>query len=244
MSLRRRLASLKLVAAAIRLFSPVPQPEADRAEPGHPDSSVSDQRSSHQESSNDQIAATDRMPADDDGAKHVFRFHEDDACQIEILPIENWDHCQREFVAIDEHSRQHWDPGGAGWSKMYMRGPCPVQLSKLEITEEQFCEWLAPHSRRFDRVADPFEDIDLDEASRIRSVGFGPDEYYGVIADRANEDKYITSIWCKVTSDNDEIADMLFALGREHDLMLVDWLSGEAVDLRSRSAIEHYLNGD
>ena len=259
MSFRRKLASLKLVAALVWLFSPTPRPEADQAEPhgegqsddpperlvepDRPGGSKPDQPNSRQERPSDPNVEGGRRPAKDKAVMHVFRFHEDDPGQIQILPIENWDHCQREFVAIEEHANQHWDPGGAGWSKMYMRGPCPVGLSELMITEEQFCEWLAPHSKRFDRVADPF-DLDLDEDFGVRSIGFGPDEHLGVIAERRHEDEYITSIWCKVTADNVEIADMLSALSRDHHLMLVDWLSGEAVDLRSRTAIKRYLNGD
>ena len=178
-------------------------------------------------------------------AMHEFHFHEDQPGQIAILPFENWDHCQREFIAIDEHAERHLAPGGVGWTKMYTPLPTPVPLDSLQITEEQFCEWLAPHGRRFDRVVDP---IFGGEVPGIRCVGFGPSSYRGIIAERRDEDAYIPSIWCSLTGfptdENRELAALLTALSRDHHLMLVDWLEGVAVDLRSPAAIERYLNGD
>ncbi len=181
---------------------------------------------------------------------HEFQFYEDDVGMIQILPIANWRYCERELVAIAKHSEEHLAPGGAGWTEMYKLSDDEesledaVSIRSLDITEARFIELLAPCGRKFDRLVSPLSEIDA--ALGIRSVGFGPSRQRGIVADL--EDEYVRSIWCKLprhkTDENAELADMLSALSQDHHLLLVDWADLRVVDLRSKSAVEDYLNGD
>jgi hypothetical protein len=44
--------------------------------------------------------------------KRIAYFHEDDHCQIQVLPAENWQHCASQLGQIAEFSEKTPD---AGW---------------------------------------------------------------------------------------------------------------------------------
>ncbi len=57
-------------------------------------------------------------------------FHEDDYCQIEILPIDNLKFCLKQAGKISEFSEKHQN--GIGWDAMYVREENPRKLSELD----------------------------------------------------------------------------------------------------------------
>jgi len=178
---------------------------------------------------------------------HEFHFHEDDVGQIQVMPMANWNYCEREFAALIEHDKNHAAPNGAGWTKMYKFSndaeslKDTMSLRDLKITEARFIELLSPHCKLFERLVSPLSEYD--EELGIRSIGFGPAKYAGIIADMDGE--LVASIWCMLPGrrqeDNVKFADMLTALSRDHHLLLVDWAQLRLVDLRLRRALESYL---
>ena len=58
-------------------------------------------------------------------------FHEDDYCQIELLPIDNLGFCLKQAGEISEFSEEHWK--GMGWDSMYVRKVNPRKLSSLKL---------------------------------------------------------------------------------------------------------------
>ena len=61
-------------------------------------------------------------------------FHEDDYCQIEVLPVSNWEHCATQIGEIESFSEAHPAPGGTGWTDMYVREENPFSLRDLGIS--------------------------------------------------------------------------------------------------------------
>ena len=79
-------------------------------------------------------------------------FHEDDYCQVEVLPITARGYCLAEMGRIDDFADAHLD--GAGWTAMYVRGESPQPLASLGITLEELVPravpiggWLGPRWR-------------------------------------------------------------------------------------------------
>jgi len=172
---------------------------------------------------------------------HELQFYEDDPGNISILPISNWQHCERELEAIAKFSDKHLAPDGVGWTDVYRLGAVEKTVASLKMTEVQFINILSPHSKQFDRLLSPLADIDAKLG--IRSIGFGPSRYAGIVADLSGE--FVASIWCllpEVTAEEKtELTNMLSALSQIHPLLLVNWQSSLLLDLRSREQIERYL---
>ena len=62
-------------------------------------------------------------------------YHEDDFCQVELLPIDNLQHCLAQMGEQQAFAAAH--QSGAGWTDMYMRQEPPSRLVTLGITGEQ-----------------------------------------------------------------------------------------------------------
>jgi hypothetical protein len=67
-------------------------------------------------------------------------FHEDDYCQIEVLPLDDLYFCLRQAGEIAEFSNEH--RAGSSWDAMYIRGANPTPLASLNISLSQVREAL------------------------------------------------------------------------------------------------------
>jgi hypothetical protein len=75
------------------------------------------------------------------------RFHEDDHCQRELLPIASWDYCASELTRINEFSEAH--RAAIGWAKVYIRGEAPVRLRDLKLTAAAIESIVGSHLPRY-----------------------------------------------------------------------------------------------
>jgi hypothetical protein len=63
-------------------------------------------------------------------------FHEDDYCQIEILPLSMRSFCLAQMNEIDEFSATHKTCGG--WTDIYLREEPPKSLKELAVPIDLF----------------------------------------------------------------------------------------------------------
>jgi hypothetical protein len=85
--------------------------------------------------------------------KHNMRevyFHEDDYCQLELLPEANWDFCAKQMHEIEKFSEAH--RAEVGWTEMFMRSENPKQLTELEIERSALVSSVREILPPFDRV--------------------------------------------------------------------------------------------
>lgn len=82
--------------------------------------------------------------------KEIF-FHEDDYCQIELLPLENLAFCLQQAGVIDAFRKEHWT--GAGWDAMHIREENPQPLSALRIGLDDVRRALAATTFEYDAVS-------------------------------------------------------------------------------------------
>lgn len=121
-------------------------------------------------------------------------FHEDDYCQIEILPEANWEHVQAEFVKLIAFSREHQSPGSFGWSDIYVRADPPTPLAPFGLRIEELSKCLERHLLPFDRVTTGWSSV----VERLPSAhAWGNDRAFVVFAD-FDDAGTVQNLWLNV----------------------------------------------
>src|SRR5690349_13603993 len=77
-------------------------------------------------------------------------FHEDDYCQQELLPVDQWEHCAAELAKIGAFSEAHRVEHG--WSQMYLRGAPPRSLRDMAIPAASIADAVSVVLPRYDAV--------------------------------------------------------------------------------------------
>ena len=168
-------------------------------------------------------------------------FHEDDYCQIEILPISNWEHCENQMGEIESFSEAHRAPGGVGWTDMYMRQENPSTLRELNVSRNvlatALCEALPECDTVYTGYSTYREKCDY-------TTAFACSPQVAVFAD-FNKDNITEHIWLTLgVSDQDEaesIMNAFHALSKFGDLLFVDWGWGMLNPLAETDALRRYL---
>jgi len=166
-------------------------------------------------------------------------FHEDDYCQVEVLPVASRAHCLAEMGHVEAFADAHRD--GAGFTDIYLRGESPLPLASLGITLEELRSAVGPLVPRFAQVFTGYGSY----RELCRSVcgwGLGDGEamfagvgegevvgpawlsLYGISAEGAG-------LWCKV----------LRSLPRAEELLIADWNAGLVVPLADEPQLAAYL---
>lgn len=166
-------------------------------------------------------------------------FHEDDYCQVEALPISNWDNCASELENIDEFSQAH--SVGIGWTSIYVRGENPKRILSLNIPMEALASVLSPILPPYDKVLTGYSSYR--EESK-RTLAFGTETACIVFAGY-DENGIIEDIWFDMELADQAGKDLaqrgLSALARLAKLMLVDWSASRLIDLADPDQIKNYF---
>lgn len=169
-------------------------------------------------------------------------FHEDDFCQIELLPAENWEYCQRELQQIATFSQQHRASDGIGWTDIYVRKEAEKSLSSLSLATSRVAAALARHLPAFDLVETGYGSHV--EQSR-HTKGFGVDSNC-VLFVSETEVGIVNYIWLSlVNSDEGACSSLLPALGELNNLaplLMVDWTWGSLMLLDDSIALGRYFS--
>lgn len=79
-------------------------------------------------------------------------FHEDDYCQLEILPVRNYNYCKQEIDKINDFSEKHQVTDGIDWTDMYIRNESHITLEELKIPVEQLSSSLQCVVSKYDSI--------------------------------------------------------------------------------------------
>jgi hypothetical protein len=175
-------------------------------------------------------------------SEYIPSFWEDDYCQIEIVPFENKTFIQKQVRQIEDLSAK--SSTGYGFKETFVRGPMPIPTISKEIRVDYF-EWTltglqfqkAKHIRFGER-----EILDC-ETGNTKAFGF---LNFTIFFD--TEGEFLKNIWIHIglivsAPQLDLIQTALYILGKECELVLVDWNSLELTDLANKKQIESYLWG-
>ncbi|HWI53943.1 MAG TPA: hypothetical protein VNT01_17525 [Symbiobacteriaceae bacterium] len=162
-------------------------------------------------------------------------YHEDDYCQIEILPRATLGYCVDEFEKIAAFANDH--QAAIGFKDLYIRADYPVDLNSLSIPADDLRRILASQLNPAERV----------QTGRWRrrtecphTEGYG-DQYFAVFFDQ--QDGTVTHIWLQMTYKRyrgEALVRLLSALRQAWDVILVDWSTGAILDPDHTGTTYHY----
>lgn len=156
-------------------------------------------------------------------------FHEDDYCQIEILPIDNLKFCLEQAAKISEFSEKHQN--GMGWDAMYAREESPKKLLDLGITLQQLRDGLSEILPEYNEVYTGFGSSQI---QCTNTHAFGQDNGETLFSE-VNDSKKITSLWV-----SDSMPELL-CLPKYDRLLLADWGWEFICPLSNKKQLESYF---
>jgi hypothetical protein len=169
-------------------------------------------------------------------------FHEDDYCQVEVLPASARDYCLAEMGRIDEFAAAHWD--GVGFTAMYARGEPAVPLASLGTSLTEWDSALGPLAPRFTQVLTGYSSH-REPCSSV--VGWGFSDGEAVFA-AIGEGNGVGPVWLSldgVTAERVGVwSHLLRSLPHAEELLLADWNASQVVLLADEPALEAYLRGE
>ena len=173
-----------------------------------------------------------------DGVTSIY-FHEDDYCQIELLPEENGDHLVIEGQKVRETAEKNFD--GYGFTAIHVpaREPLPLASRKIPVSfiEEVFS------MAAFKRIPKVYSGSMSDRAEAPDTVAFKLDPYV-VYFD--HKDGIVLHIWLQLfwkaePENRVKLLDALHEIGKKWQLVLMHWPWSRLIDLRDRTATDDYL---
>ena len=174
--------------------------------------------------------------------KRRVYFHEDDFCQIELVPAENWEYCAREMGNVSAFSAEHRAPEGIGWTDVYLRNAEPVGLIQSALTVEMVAGLLAPHLESFDLVETGYGSH-AEECKHTYAYGFDA----GSVIYFSEQVGIVNHIWLGLDGPpSDRQAALIQAmatLNQRVPLILVDWGSESLLRLADQDSLKTYLLG-
>ncbi|WP_220700074.1 hypothetical protein [Sphingobacterium puteale] len=171
---------------------------------------------------------------------------EDDYCQVVIVPLENMAYVLKSIAEIEplsEVSRTDF-----GFTEIFEHGEMPITTISKEIREDYLMELLTVFG--FERAThiDYNYDKIIDCTTRqTKAFGFSNFTIFFEI-----EGEFVKHVWLSISErvslaetsvkKFEHIKSVLYRLGEECEMILVDWNSMELIDLRNRYQINNYLN--
>ena len=169
-------------------------------------------------------------------------FHEDDYCQVEVLPASTREDCLAEMGRIDEFSATHQD--GAGFTEMYIREASPQALSSLGIKIDDLRTSLSGVLEEFDEVYTGYSSYrELCPSAK----GWGEGDWQAIFAN-VSDKGIVQNIWLCVnalTTESEALwCRVLGSLPRATELLLADWNTSQIVLLTDEAALGAYFHGE
>ena len=166
-------------------------------------------------------------------AKGTIFYHEDDFCQIEIVPKENLSDLLKQADNIADFTAEK------GYSDIYVREENKVSLKSREIEKTELEKLLTELGT--EKHTEVITGYGSDY--RVKSentIGYGK-EYSAVYFDFENDK--VKNIW--ITNlfglNHDRVVDVLSKIGEKWNLVLMDWNRSELIDLSNKEMINKYI---
>jgi hypothetical protein len=172
--------------------------------------------------------------------KDVF-FHEDDYCQIELLPIQNLLAKRNETDFTQDYSEHNLTENG--FINITSRNQTIYPLHKLNISHDQFENILREDSLfYFDNV---FTGYSTQRLLKKKIYGFGFENY---IVYFETKNKIIVKSWIdyNILSDTlniypEKLQNSLLKLGELFNLILIDWNEFITIILKNKADLMEYI---
>jgi hypothetical protein len=166
-------------------------------------------------------------------AKGTIFYHEDDFCQIEIVPKENLSELIKQADNISDFTSEN------GYSDIYVREENKVSLKTKKISKSELESLLTKlgTEKHTEIITGYGSDYKIKSEN---TIGFGKD-YSAVYFDFEND--IVKNIW--ITNlyglNHENVINTLSEIGEKWNLIMMDWNSSELIDLSNKKMIEKYL---
>ena len=164
--------------------------------------------------------------------------HEDDYCQIELLPITNEPFCLKQTGEIDKFAEDHRD--GAGFTDMYVRQENPHSLTELAIDRSELKNAIGNAADYHNKVLTGYGSHR--ETCR-NTMAFAATENV-ILFGEFNKSNIISNTWLTLntltTLDLDR-ARVLISRMLKWELLLVDWGWSRCIRIADTVALDEYL---
>lgn len=176
-----------------------------------------------------------------DGITSIY-FHEDDYCQIELVPRENEGFLIAQGAEIQRSAEKNFD--GYGYKDIHVRSEEPVSLSTKGIPVDQMAEILG--AQGFLRIDTVFTGYSTHRERAKDTVAFKLDPFvvYMDCKDGIVAHAWLDLNWGASSESQMRFIDALDQMGRKWQLLLSHWPGSRIVDLTDRAAIENYVTID
>ena len=172
--------------------------------------------------------------------KREIYFHEDDYCQIQILPLSLWDYCLSEMNKINEFSNAH--KAEIGWTDIYIREETPQNLTDLAITVEEFKQSVELTLKRYEKVTTGYSSH-VEECENCLAWGI-EDRNFTIFAD-TNSKNLINAVWLEIGTLNREnspvVTETFKNLPKSNELMIADWNWSNVAAIGNEKSLTDYL---
>ncbi len=174
-------------------------------------------------------------PNQDEDILHLW---EDDYLMIELIPKENIDFVKNETKRINNFGEEHFD--GTDFNNITQIGKKPIATIEKLIDIAELEEIMRQCG--LDRVRKYYmQDIGLLEGDKA-PLGFGTNSFAVIFE---NEGRLVKEIWItgQISNgkDHHKVANALLLLGKEYDLIAVNWFKCEYYDLIERISVEEFV---
>jgi hypothetical protein len=173
--------------------------------------------------------------------KEIY-YHEDDYCQIEILPISNWNHCSQQMGEIQTFSDAHKAPSGLGWTHMYMRPDSPAGLGVSGLTITALRAALAPTVEEYGPVYtgySTYRELSKNTAAFCAAQG-------AVLYADHNDSGIVEHMWLILDPTTEEqknrALEMFGCVATQGEFLLSDWGWCALIMLSDNQALSQYLS--
>ena len=161
-------------------------------------------------------------------------FHEDDYCQLEVLPLAARQFCLQEMGEIDAFAEEHRE--GPFYTDIYLREESPETLLQLNLRPEQLTAAL-DFLPAYDLVETGYSSY-REECQSTQARGLNEELAVFWSVDEAG---LVEAIWLAFWVEPQEAnaaRQLLTALGHLAPLLLADWGWSRCVDLSQPAEIE------
>ncbi len=171
-------------------------------------------------------------------AGRMIYFHEDDYCQIELLPVSARHHCMTQMGIIDDFAAKH-DDGGMGYTGIYVRPDAPHAFAELSVATAAFSAAISQHLPAYDFVFTGYSSY----REECRSTLAWGDDSFTLFAD--HEASIIQHVWLDLSLPNAaeaaRVASALRALPISESILIADWSWSLVAMLSDDASLNEYL---
>lgn len=171
-------------------------------------------------------------------AERTIYFHEDDYCQIELLPISAREHCSTQMGIIDEFAAKHSD-GGLGYTDIYLRPDAPHSFAELRVSISTLSAALQAHLPGYDSVFTGYSS----HREQCRSTSAWGGDSFTIFADY--QDDIVQHVWLDFgvgdTFDSTCIASALRAIPSSERILIADWSWSLIAAISDSTALDDYF---